>query len=213
MPSVRRYLIGACAIGFALLVADAGPSARQPDASQIRAVLARLKIVPRLGDRVYTITAQSMEATLRCSRPEIGCTGAESDRVLGRPYSTGKHPARDDLIAFRIPRHASTQCGAPVGSTFIKRVVGMPGDRVTIRQINGSTARVVVAGRDFGRRYHEGYIGDKEAFRVPRGRYFVVGDNPSMSCDSHVFGAVLERNVVTKIVAIYWPPERARRLA
>jgi signal peptidase I len=48
--------------------------------------------------------------------------------------------------------------------------------------------------------------------RVPVGRYYVLGDNRSSSCDSRVWGTVSATDVFGKAIAVYWPRARARRL-
>jgi signal peptidase I len=76
------------------------------------------------GERLVRVPSSSMEPTLHCKRPGVGCLAAESDYVVvqTRDFTV----KRLDIIAFNTPRLASTVCGA--GGIFLKRVVGLPGE-------------------------------------------------------------------------------------
>ncbi len=109
---------------------------------------------------------------------------------------------RGDVVVFRYPRDPS--------KSYIKRVVGVPGDRVR-----------VVAGRVHlnGRALQENYISLGETdlrsypeVTVPAGAYYVMGDHRTMSNDSREFGPVSERFIYGKAVFVYWPVERAGSL-
>ena len=76
---------------------------------------------------LYSTPSASMEPTLLCARPGPGCSASENDRVAVLKY-VGFAPGRGDLVAFHTPRSAVTRCGA--GGTFVKRIIGVPGDRV-----------------------------------------------------------------------------------
>src|SRR5207244_13419688 len=76
----------------------------------------------------YRIPSSSMEPTLHCARPGSGCESSTSDRVLACRfcYHFWK-PKRGDIIVFKTPPLAAQRCGA--GGTFVKRLIGLPGDR------------------------------------------------------------------------------------
>jgi signal peptidase I len=169
--------------------------------------LARLQLAIGPGDRGYRIISAGMETTLHCPRPGVGCTAAAPDWVLVRPYrSTAVR--RGDIVAFGVPTLARVRCGS--GGTYIKRVVGLPGDRVGER--NG---HVIVNGSKLAEPYVRAENRDFRTIapvRVPVGRYYVLGDNRSSSCDSRVWGTVSATDVFGKAIAVYWPRARARRL-
>jgi signal peptidase I len=123
----------------------------------------------------------------------------------------GSQPGRGDVVVFRLPKDPSID--------YIKRVVGLPGDRIQVLHgvlnINGVAVkreRVMqgcVAHEDVGQPvmcYHEtlpngvsyithdftdnGFLDNTEVFQVPPGEYFMMGDNRDNSTDSRVLGAV-----------------------
>jgi signal peptidase I len=210
LPKGRRavWILIAAAVG----VVGAAPgsvamaSSADPTPAQVRAVLARLQIAPRTGDRAFTIPSSAMEPTLHCARPGVACLGVAADRIITRPYSAGK-PRRGEIVAFTTPPLALVRCGA--GGTFIKRVIGLPGE--TFEERNGF---VYINGRRIKEPYVKADERDSRSMRVrvPSGRYFVVGDNRSASCDSRSWGTVPTANIIGRAIAVYWPAARARRL-
>jgi len=157
----------------------------------------------------YRIPSSSMESTLHCARPAQLCEARISDRVLANRFIYHfRDPARGDIVVFETPPEAQEKCGA--GGTFVKRIIGLPGERVQIRLRQGA-AYVYIDGQ----RLEEPYIehdrrdtGPAEAFTVPQSHYFVMGDNRSQSCDSRVWGSVPRENLIGKVFMTYWPPNR-----
>jgi signal peptidase I len=157
----------------------------------------------------YRIPSSSMEATLHCARPATGCESRFSDRVLANRFIYRfRDPERGEVVVFDTPPKARAECGA--GGTFVKRIVGLPGETVQIRLRRGA-AFVYINDR----RLEEPYIdhdrrdiGPEERFRVPEDHYFVMGDNRSQSCDSRVWGSVPEDNLIGPVFMTYWPPNR-----
>ena len=157
----------------------------------------------------YRIPSSSMESTLHCARPAPGCESRFSDRVLANRFVYRfSDPERGDVIVFETPPAAQAKCGA--GGTFVKRIVGLPGERVAIRLRRGA-AFVYIDGKRLEEPYIENDrrdIGPEDTYRVPAGSYFVMGDNRSQSCDSRVWGSVPEGNLIGKVFTTYWPPQR-----
>jgi signal peptidase I len=157
----------------------------------------------------YRIPSSSMEATLHCARPAPGCESRFSDRVLANRFIYHlRDPARGDVVVFETPPAAKAKCGA--GGTFVKRIIGLPGETIQIRLIRGAAFVYIDGGR-----LEEPYIehdrrdiGPEEKFRVPLHHYFVMGDNRAQSCDSRVWGSVPEDNLIGKVFMTYWPPQR-----
>ncbi|MHB1204852.1 MAG: signal peptidase I [Rhodospirillaceae bacterium] len=177
--------------------------------------LALVLVVRTVAAEPYTVPTPSMVPTLlvgdklvaskyaygysRYSVPigEIPMTG----RVLETP------PTRGDVIVFRLPRDTS--------ETYVKRVIGLPGDRVQMKAgrlyVNGEMAErhemgafvTDLGGRSFtlhhyietlpGGRDHEVIemsddesLDNTQEYTVPAGHYFMMGDNRDDSLDSRV---------------------------
>ena len=102
---------------------------------------------------------------------------------------------RGDVVVFWYPLDHS--------KSFIKRVVGLPGETVEIRQ-----GRVYVNGKLVPEPYVPPQYEDLTDFgpvRVPRESYFVMGDHRVSSNDSRVFGPVASRYIYGRAVFAYWP--------
>lgn len=166
----------------------------------------------------YRIPSSSMEPTLHCAQPAPGCEALRveplrlrfgSDRVLANRFIYHfRSPDRGDVIVFETPPSAKAKCGA--GGTFVKRIIGLPGETVQIKLRQGA-AYVFIDGKRLEEPYIEKDrrdIGPEESFRVPTGHYFVMGDNRSQSCDSRVWGSVPRENLIGKVFMTYWPPQR-----
>jgi signal peptidase I len=152
----------------------------------------------------YRIPSASMEPTLHCARPAEGCRAARSDRVIADRLAYRLHgPRRGDIVVFTAPSAAARQCQA--GGTFVKRVVGLPGE-----QLSSQNGRVHVDGRplDESAYLRAGVATSLVPTTVPRGEYFVMGDNRGDSCDSRAWGSVPRRNVIGRVDLTYWPPTR-----
>jgi signal peptidase I len=160
----------------------------------------------------YRIPSSSMEPTLHCARPDDGCEARFSDRILACRicYAIGS-PQRGDIVVFRAPAKAVNKCGE--GGTFVKRLIGLPGDTV-YEDVYGY---IWINHR----RLKEPYISRKARFadagdyshvartwHVPKGHYFFLGDNRANSCDSRLWGTVARGAIIGKVVATYWPPSR-----
>ena len=109
---------------------------------------------------------------------------------------------RGDVVVFRYPGDPS--------KNYIKRVVGVPGDRIEI--VRGA---VLVNGS----RLEEPYVPEKfrddrsmSEVTVPAGSYFVLGDHRNLSSDSRDFGTVEREAIFGKAVFAYWPAEMAGKL-
>jgi signal peptidase I len=150
----------------------------------------------------YRIPTSSMEPTLHCAAPGPGCLGKSSDRVIAASvvYDV-RAPARGDIVVFRAPALAKTRCQE--GGTFVKRIVGLPGERVSER--NGV---VYVDGQRLSEPYVDPSRRDHVTKAWPRDgkhAYFVMGDNRADSCDSRDWGTVPRGSLIGPVVATYWP--------
>lgn len=138
------------------------------------------------GTRGFYVYGSCMEPNLR--------TG---ERVLASsmPYWLGS-PQRGDVVIFRYPADPS--------KNYVKRVIGLPGDRIVIRNgelfLNDSEQpepyKLNEAHGDYGPR------------KVSPGHLFVLGDNRDQSNDSRYWGELPISNVEGKALLRYWPPSR-----
>lgn len=106
-------------------------------------------------------------------------------------------PERGDIVVFEPP----TVSNKP----FIKRVIGLPGETVTIE--NGF---VYIDGVKLQEPYIDGAITECNRSRcepvtVPEDSVYVLGDNRRNSSDSRIFGPVSVENIVGKAWITYWP--------
>jgi signal peptidase I len=152
----------------------------------------------------YRIPSSSMEPTLHCAKPGADCEANYSDRVLACRFCYHFwSPKRDDIVVFKTPPLADLRCGA--GGTFVKRLIGLPGDTVTER--NGF---ISVNGKHLAEPYVDSSFRDRESgtWHVPAGRYFFLGDDRVHSCDSRVWGSVPRHSLIGPVLLTYWPPGR-----
>jgi signal peptidase I len=163
----------------------------------------------------YRIPSASMEPTL-----DIG------QRVLvNRLGNRFGDPSIGDVEVFHPPAGAEQAGGAQCGSqppdgqvcmketpdvadtTFIKRIVAGPGDR--IRVVDG---HVIRNGKRVSEPYAERCTGSgcdfPQEVTVPAGHWFMMGDNRGDSDDSRFWGPVPRKWIIGGAFATYWPPKR-----
>ncbi len=166
----------------------------------------------------YEIPSASMEPTLRINQRIL------VDRV-GMHFST---PHIGDIFVFHPPatetcadpnegengagQDASAACDVAQthesSQTYVKRVVGLPGDRLSI--VNG---RVYRDGRLEPSAFTVpcGDVGEcnfRATITVPKGDYYMMGDNRPDSLDSRYWGPVPKAWLIGKAFLTYWPPDR-----
>jgi signal peptidase I len=153
-----------------------------------------------------------------------------TDYVLVDTRHPGSAPDYGDVIVFRHPRDPKVD--------YLKRVIGLPGDRVQLRDgtlyLNGKPVprepEAGLPGDPAFKQYRETLPGGRahrvletpdsaaqstEEFNVPPGSFFVLGDNRGNSLDSRYkdFGYIPISNVVGTVRTIYWSTEPARLLS
>lgn len=143
--------------------------------------------------------------------------------ILNNTFFEMNHPQRGEVMVFRFPQDESMD--------YIKRVVGVPGDRIEYRDkrltVNGQPLDVRLEGdyeyvtpglnsiaakrykETLGEHAHEILLVDEAPVIdgeviVPPGHYFVMGDNRDNSNDSRFWGFVPEKNIVGKAFMIWW---------
>ncbi|MGH8429507.1 MAG: signal peptidase I [Solimonas sp.] len=152
------------------------------------------------------------------------------DPVFHQKLLQNGEPARGDIVVFRWPIDPSKD--------FIKRIVGLPGDRIEYREkkltVNGQPTTLAADGvfgveglpppgviyrfsEDLGGVRHHILVNpnrpsDDFQFTVPEGQYFAMGDNRDGSDDSRRWGTVPEKNLVGRAFFIWmsWDGARSR---
>lgn len=127
-----------------------------------------------------------------------GCADQNEGQTQGGPGRAGANGAKPCGVAQPV---ASSE-------TFIKRVVGLPGDRISIRD-----GHVIRNGRAEQDRYIIQCSGDASCnfqgtITIPHGDYYMMGDNRPDSEDSRFWGPVPKAWIIGKAFFTYWPPGR-----
>ncbi len=163
----------------------------------------------------YRIPSGSMEPTLHINQ-----------RILANRLTS--HPSVGDIVVFHPPAGAEEgngvcgsqdqgpghpqPCDEPTpqesSTTFIKRVVGGPGDRISIQ--DGHVIRNGVREKDsyIAQCGGTGACTFSKPIVVPPGDYFMMGDNRGFSDDSRFWGPVPDKWIIGVAFFTYWPPDR-----
>ena len=160
----------------------------------------------------FVIPSESMEPTLLPGQRVL------VDRLA---YDFGGTPARGDIVVFHPPSSLTCKANVPLsepcpesvgthaGDYFVKRVIGLPGDTLSIK--NGHP---VINGKELA---NEPYITPcsnstscnmPHSIVVPRGEYYMLGDNRGNSDDSRYWGPVPLSWIIGEVFATYWPIDR-----
>jgi len=153
----------------------------------------------------FRVPTSSMEPTLACAKPTMGCTARLNDRVIvAKIVYRFRDPKPGEIAVFTAPPAAKRLCTE--GGTYLKRVIGIPGDRIAEK--NGFFFR---DGTKLSEDYVDSYNRDSVTRAWPRlakDQYFMLGDNRIGSCDSRTWGPVSRSAFIGPVVATYWPPTR-----
>jgi signal peptidase I len=147
-------------------------------------------VIQTLIAQPYKVEQHSMETTLLPDQYVL------VDKLTPRFNDYG----RGDVVVFEPPSGFRGD-----GTPFIKRVIGLPGDRIDIR--DGS---VYVNDVRLDERYvMDGAVteanGATSTWEIAPGDLFVLGDNRENSSDSRVFGPIRRDSVVGRAWLRYWP--------
>jgi signal peptidase I len=110
------------------------------------------------------------------------------------------------MVVFTTPPAAAICGRGDGGSTFVKRLIGTPGDTVSER--NGY---IFINGKPLSEPYVDPALRDHESGVWPPiapGHYFFLGDDRVNSCDSRRWGTVPRSDLIGPAILTYWPPSR-----
>lgn len=158
---------------------------------------AKLSILEILATIILAILIfLTVNATLE-SRQVEGCSmnpGFEDGQrvlVVKASYWFGD-PHRGDVIIFQSPNDP--------GRTLIKRVIGLPGEWVEIKD-----GKVYIDDEPLDEPYIQGNNKAYPRVQVPEGNYFVMGDNRNNSTDSRRWGMLTREAIIGRAWLCYWP--------
>jgi signal peptidase I len=148
------------------------------------------------GFQVFSIPSTSMVPTLHVN-----------DRILVQKAFFDWHQLREgDIVVFTHPPR--DHCPGPAGSDLVKRVIALPGQTIY------SAGGILYVD---GRRLREPYLPARDPlgppipdatrqdpFRVPRGEFYVMGDNRAISCDSRFWGPIKGSSIIGRVVMLLW---------
>lgn len=115
-------------------------------------------------------------------------------------------PKRGEVIVFKSPTDEDKD--------FIKRVIGIPGDSVSLMDgyvyVNGKKVDESKYLDTEVRTYGGSFLTDGESVTVPEGQYIVMGDNRPFSSDSREWGFLEKKDIIGKSFFVYWPVNTMR---
>jgi signal peptidase I len=153
-------------------------------------------LVDTFAIQPFYIPSMSMYPTLK-----------PGDRILVNKLSYDFHPVHvGDIVVFRKP--ADDTSAGPQVKDLVKRVIGLPG-----QVISSCGVQVCINGKLLKEPWlPPGTITEPpiKTQTIPKGAYFVMGDNRTDSADSRVFGPIKKSLIVGRVFAIVWPPSQVR---
>lgn len=124
-----------------------------------------------------------------------------NDRLLVNKFVYRfQEPQRKDIILFDLSEDQLQS-----ESTFIKRIIGLPGENLEVK-----AGRVYVNNQPL---QEDDYIAERPLYnwgseQIPANSYFILGDNRNNSYDSHYWGFLPKDRIIGKATKIFWPPNR-----
>ncbi len=163
---------------------------------------------------IRTFVVQAFKIPTGSMRPTL----MEGDLILVNKFIYGakvpftqlqlpaiRQPKRGDVVVFIYPEDNKKD--------FIKRLIGLPGDVVEIKNGTIYINDKPLLDPMFNQRYYYNrgdFATESKKITVPKDSFFVLGDNSASSKDSRYWGYVPRQNVLGKAILIYWPPNRIR---
>ena len=169
------------------------------------AISLAVAVLLAVGIRTFVFQAFSIPSTSMVPTLNV------YDRILVWKAFFSWHQLRQgDIIVFTHPPR--DHCPGPARTDLVKRVIALPGQTIY------SAGGVLYVD---GRRLREPYLPSddplgppipgasrRDPFRVPRGEFYVMGDNRAISCDSRFWGPVKGSTIIGRVVMLLWRDDR-----
>jgi signal peptidase I len=154
--------------------------------------------------RPFNVSGESMYPNFHNGEYVItNLIGFEDLKVYHASFGTLKI---GDVVVFVAPPDPTKD--------FIKRVIGVAGDTVSIKDglvyLNGKLLDESAYLNPDVKTQQGAFLGEGQVVTVPANEYFVLGDNRPESADSRTWGFVPKDNIVGKSMVVYWPLNRMR---
>jgi len=169
--------------------------------------LRRNFVTDRLPSLLPAVRARSH--LLQISNEAMAPTLLPGDHVIAhRAAYHAAEPQRGDVVVYRYPDEN--------GKLFLHRVIGVPGDRIEVRdQVISVNERALTEPyvRHTDRSSMAGNVRDNlRPMTIPPDTYFVLGDNREESLDSRFLGSISKEHIVGQAVSIYWSVDPDTRI-
>ena len=153
----------------------------------------------------------------------------EGDRLfIERVSRFYKSPDRGDILVFYPPQEELSHTPGAIFArltgffckdiAYIKRVVGLPGDKISIKTEKNGESFVYVNGEKLNEPYVKDRFDERFActadtphcrdITVPKDSYFMMGDNRGNSQDSRYWGFLPKKRIIGRAVVLFWPVTR-----
>jgi signal peptidase I len=160
-----------------------------------------LALLLAFGIRAYVFQVFSIPSTSMVPTLDVG------DRILVQKAFFNWHQLREgDIVVFTHPPR--DHCPGPAGTDLVKRVIALPGQTIY------SAGGILYVD---GSRLREPYLPPHDPlgppipgatrqhpFHVPRGEFYVLGDNRAISCDSRFWGPIKGSSIIGRVVLLLW---------
>lgn len=180
---------------------------KDPAADQENVVIEAIKTIALSALLAFGIRTFVAEARFIPSGSMLPTLEINDRLIIDKVSYRFEDPERGDIVVFQPTDELRRQ---DFKDAFIKRVIGIPGDRIAVRD-----GRVYINDQPLD----ENYIQEPPQYQwtpeelnlpdvIPPDSYIVLGDNRNNSYDSHYWGYVPRDKIIGRAIVRFWPPKR-----